>query len=351
MIITKRNKRTKSVTFVSFFILLLLVNTSLNINQINKKESLKLDSFETSNTSLKIVATLTIVEEVVEHVIGQDVPVIVPGSADPHSYEPTSNEILALENADIIFRMGIEGLEPWWRTEWEDADVVKLINPNMLLVDPLLGFINPHVWMDPNNMKNFTKQVNQTLWIKEPLKSNKWLYSNKTLNYLSVLDNLLVTIENVKSTFNSMKVVVNHPAFFYLFQESLLNLTRVGTIEKGEDKEPSALEITSVIKKMREDECHLVITDPQHRTENVYEIARETQSKIAILTPLLNVRVNWNHEQVMILNYTQMIEYDLWALMNPSNPPSFYSEIWIIVPFATIIIALLFLFLYIRRRK
>jgi ABC-type Zn uptake system ZnuABC Zn-binding protein ZnuA len=351
MIITKRNKRTKTVILVSFSILLLLVNTNLNTNQLNKKESLKLDSLKSSNTSLKIVATLTIVEEVVENVIGRDVPVIVPGSADPHSYEPTSNEILALENADIIFRMGIEGLEPWWRTEWEDADVVKLITPHMLLVDPLLGFINPHVWMDPNNMKNFTQQVNQTLWIKEPLISSKWLYSNNTLNYLSILDNLLVTIKNAKSNFNSMKVVVNHPAFFYLFQENLLNLTRVGTIGKGEDQEPSALDITNVIKKMREEQCHLIITDPQHRTENVYEIARETQSKIALLTPLLNVQVDWNHEQVMILNYTQMIEYDIWALMNPSNPPNFYSDIWIIVSFATIILALLFLFIYVRRRK
>jgi zinc transport system substrate-binding protein len=347
----KNKKRCKRVIFVSFFIFLLTVSISLNTRQINKQETNPLNSFKVANTSLKIVATITIIEDAIEHVIGQDVPVIVPGSADPHSYEPTSNEILALENADIIFRMGLEDLEPWWRTEWEDAYVVKLIDSNMPKVDPLLGFVNPHVWMDPNNMKAFAQEINRTLWMKEPFLSNKWIFSNNTLNYITILDNLLVTIQNARITFNGMKVVVNHPAYFYLFQENLLNLTRLGTIEKGEDQEPSAIEITDIIKIMREEGCHLVVTDPQHKTENVYEIARETQSKIALLTPLLNVEVNWNKEQVLISNYTQMIEYDIWALSNPINPPNLIDIIGIIVTLGLIIIALLISFLYIRRRK
>jgi zinc transport system substrate-binding protein len=344
-------KKSKRVKFVAFFIFLLNISVVFNTYKINRQVIPPTSSFKVANTSLKIVATITIIEDVVEHIIGQDVPVIVPGSADPHSFEPTSNEILALENADIIFRMGIEDLEPWWRTEWEDSYVVKLIDLNMLKEDPLLGFVNPHVWMDPNNVKNFTQKINQTLWAMEPSISNKRIISNNTLNYLVILDNLLITIQNTKLIFNGLMVVVNHPAYFYLFQESLLNLTRLATIEKGEEQEPSAIEITDVIKIMREEGCHLVVTDLQHRTENVYEIARETQSKIALLTPLLNVEVNWNEEQVLISNYTQMIEYDLWALLNPINPPSFFHIIGIIITFGLIIIALFITFLYIRRKK
>ena len=324
----------------------------LNISQVNKRITYPLISLKEANTSLNIVATITIVEDAVKHVIGQDVPVVVPGSADPHSYEPKSSEILALENADIIFRMGIEDLEPWWRTEWEDAYVVDLIDPNMLKIDPLLGFVNPHIWMDPNNMKNFTQEINQTLWTKEPLISNKWIYSNNTLNYLTILDELLDTIQYAKAIYNETKLVVNHPAYFYLFQENLLNLTRLATIEKGEDQEPSAKEIADVIKIMREEGCHLIVTDPQHRTENVYEIARETQSKIALLSPLLDVVVDWNGKRVLISNYTQMIEYDLWALGNPINPPNLFNRLRVIIPIGIIIIiAFLILFLYIRRRK
>ncbi|MFX1241880.1 MAG: metal ABC transporter substrate-binding protein [Promethearchaeota archaeon] len=336
---------------VIFILFLLMGSFGLNIGQVNKRITYSLISLKEANTSLNIVATITIIEDAVKHVIGQDVPVVVPGSADPHSYEPTSDEILALENADIIFRMGIEDLEPWWRNEWEDAYIVKLIDPNMLKIDPLLGFVNPHIWMDPNNMKNFTQEINQTLWTKEPLISNKWIFSNNTLNYLTILDELLDTIQNARAIYNATKLVVNHPAYFYLFQENLLNLTRLATIEKGEAQEPSAKEIAYVIRIMREEGCHLIVTDPQHRTENVYEIARETKSKIALLTPLLDVKVDWNGEQVLISNYTQMIEYNIWALGNPINPPSLFSIIWIIIPSGIILIALLISFLYIRRRE
>jgi zinc transport system substrate-binding protein len=344
-------KEIKKIIPVIFIVFLLMGSFGLNISQVNKRITYPLISLKEANTSLNIVATITIIEDAVKHVIGQDVPVVVPGSADPHSYEPKSSEILALENADIIFRMGIEDLEPWWRTEWEDAYVVDLIDPNMLKIDPLLGFVNPHIWMDPNNMKNFTQEINQTLWTKEPLISNKWIYSNNTLNYLTILDELLDTIQYAKAIYNETKLVVNHPAYFYLFQENLLNLTRLATIEKGEDQEPSAKEIADVIKIMREEGCHLIVTDPQHRTENVYEIARETQSKIALLTPLLDVKVNWNGEQVLISNYTQMIEYDIWALGNPINPPNLLSTLWIIIPSGIILISLLISFFYIRRRK
>ena len=349
--IMKVLKRFRTIASIFLIFFLLTANSGLNLSQINKKVSHPLNSFEVANTSLNIVATITIVEDVVEHVMGQDVTIIVPGSADPHSYEPTSDKILALENADIIFRMGIEDLEPWWRTEWEDAYVVELIDPNMLKIDPLLGFVNPHVWMDPNNMKNFTQKINQTLWIMEPLIPNKWTYSNNTLNYLIVLDNLLDTIQNAKATYNGTKVVINHPAYFYLFQEKLLNVTRLASIEKGEDQEPSAIEITDIIKIMKEEGCHLIVTDPQHKTESVYEIARETESKIAILTPLLNVEVDWNGERVLISNYTQMIEYDLWALGNPINPPSLLDLLGIIITFSIIISVLLIIFIYIRTRK
>jgi zinc transport system substrate-binding protein len=347
----KKVKRSKRVNFIVFFIFLLTISVGFNSYQKQEQISHPRSSSKIVNTSLKIVATISIIEHIVKQVVGQDVPVIVPGSADPHSYEPTSGEILALEDADIIFRMGLEDLEPWWRTEWEDAYVVKLIEPNMLIEDPLLGFLNPHVWMDPNNVKNFTQKVNITLWVKEPSISNKWAISNNTLNYLTILDNLLTIIQYSKSIFNGMTVVVNHPAYFYLFQESLLNLTRLASIEKGEDQEPSAVEIADVIKKMREQDCHLIVTDPQHRTENVYEIARETQSKIALLTPLLNVEVNWNGTQILISNYTQMIKYDLWALGFPINPPSLLDILNIIIIFGTIIIVLIITFIYTRRRK
>ena len=58
-----------------------------------------------STTTLNIVTSITIIQDIVTKILGQDVVVIVSGAEDPHSYEPTSSEVSALENADIIFRL------------------------------------------------------------------------------------------------------------------------------------------------------------------------------------------------------------------------------------------------------
>jgi zinc transport system substrate-binding protein len=306
------------------FLLLGLISSSITLPQnLNNKNCIKIRPIS-SNTNLNVVTTITIIQDIVENIVGHKVLTIVKGNADPHSYEPTPSEIEALTNADIIFRMGISGIEPWWRSEW-DSKAFILVNNSMLEPDPLIdNELNPHVWMDPNNVKWF----------------------NNTKSYLDQLNNLLYNITT--SQFGGTKVVINHPAFYYLFM--LINVSRLAVIQKGEDKEPSAQDIANVINIMEEHNCHLIVTDPQHVTDNVYEIARETKSKIAILTPLLNVIVNWNNEKIEINSYIQMIDYDLWALANPIAPPSVFQSWLIFLIVAIVVFSLIGVLTYIRRR-
>ena len=337
-------KISKAYKRIITFLLLGLIFSSIAIPyNLNNKNYLKIRTIS-SNTNLNVVTTITIIQDIVENIVGHKVLTIVKGNADPHSYDPTPSEIEALSNADIIFRMGISGIEPWWRSEWNSKAII-LVNDSMLKPDPLINNeLNPHVWMDPHNIKWFSLKINETLCIKDP--SNLAIYSNNTKGYLDQLNSLLYNITT--SQFEGTKVVINHPAFYYLFM--LINVSRLAVIQKGEDKEPSAQDIANVINIMKEHNCHLIITDPQHVTENVYEIARETKSKIAILTPLLNVIVNWNNEKIEIKSYIQMINYDLWALANPIAPPSVFQSWLIFLIVAIVVFSLIGVLTYIRRR-
>ena len=63
----------------------------------------------------------------------------------------------------------------------------------MLKPDPLINNeLNPHVWMDPHNIKWFSLKINETLCIKDP--SNLAIYSNNTKGYLDQLNSLLYNI-------------------------------------------------------------------------------------------------------------------------------------------------------------
>lgn len=322
--------------------------TSYSVNAIDIKNPEELN-IKPSGTSLNIVASSTIVQDIIQSIIGEAVPVIVDGTEDPHSYEPTSSEMISLAEADIIFRMGPKGLEPWWKTEWEDSKVVKLVKSYMMKPDPVMDNIkNPHVWMDPTNIKTFTTEVKNTLCAADP--SNAATFSANAEKYMATLDSVLSDINKRKKDLEGTKVVVNHPAFFYLFQK--LGIERLAAVEQGEGKEPSAEDIAQIIDVMTEENCQLMITNPQHETENVYEIARTTSSKISTLTPLLNVNLYINGVPVEITSYEQMIRTNLLALLNPSDPPiisTTFLTTFVIIGIATI--ALVVVFTIIRTRK
>lgn len=65
-------------------------------------------------TSLKIVATTSIVADLVKNVIGDDAQIttLVAAGSDAHTYEPKPSDSVALSEADLIFEVGL-GFETW----------------------------------------------------------------------------------------------------------------------------------------------------------------------------------------------------------------------------------------------
>ncbi len=66
------------------------------------------------NAALRVVATYSVLGDVVQAVAGDNVEltVLVGSDGDPHVYEPTPQDLAKLAEADILFENGLE-LEPW----------------------------------------------------------------------------------------------------------------------------------------------------------------------------------------------------------------------------------------------
>jgi ABC-type Zn uptake system ZnuABC Zn-binding protein ZnuA len=63
---------------------------------------------------LRVVATYSVLGDLVANVAGENIEltVLVGADSDPHVYEPTPQDILALANADLLIENGLQ-LEPW----------------------------------------------------------------------------------------------------------------------------------------------------------------------------------------------------------------------------------------------
>lgn len=122
---------------------------------------------------LKVVATTTIVGDVVKQVAGDavELKVLMPASADPHAYQPTPQDLAAVAKADVVFINGL-GFEQFLEEMLENAgtknpiiSVSEGIKPIQLTEEAEHGHgaEDPHVWWDPNNVHQWSKNILKTL--------------------------------------------------------------------------------------------------------------------------------------------------------------------------------------------
>ncbi|MHA1555637.1 MAG: metal ABC transporter substrate-binding protein [Candidatus Heimdallarchaeota archaeon] len=336
-----RQKRT-------FIVLLLVVSLQINTGLAGNVTSHSDGNTPTeiNNGTINVVASISIVADFAGQ-IGEGlftVDSIVSGNENPHVYEPSPHEIEKVAQADLFVRLGLEGLEPWVQSVLDvnpGINVLELVNSSMIEFDDVINSNNPHVWMNPNNVKTMIEGIFQSVSLLDP--TNIATYESNRNSYLSDLDLLLNRIDQAKVVFSGTKVVVHHPSFKYLFD--LLGIIRVGAIEEQDGVEPSPDHLQGIISAIETENVTLIINQPQLDDETVNQIARDTEIQIANLTPLLGV---YN-----LVDYISMIDYNILALKNPFNPPS--SNLpwttWFLIGFAGIILVILGVAVVIVRSK
>jgi len=268
---------------------------------------------------LNILTTIAVPYEIIRSITGEhaNVESIVDSSTDVHSFEgPTIQQIQDMLDSDAIFSMGVAGSEPWLANIVQDNPGLeeKIIPLGNLTEDgyedPLLdNTLNPHIWMNPNVVKKMTNKATSSLIELDPTRSTE--FSANNITYHEKLTNLLIDIESNKTAyFDGLKVVVSHPAYYYLLD--LLGIERLATIEDHSGGEPGQSTIINIINLMKEENCTIIVTSPQHSDEDALEIARSAGAKFAEMSAIPGI-----FENFQVVDYISMIEYCMNALRNP----------------------------------
>lgn len=126
-----------------------------------------------ATTSLRVMASFSVMGELVKRVAGDmvSVNVIVPPGEDVHQWELTPPNVLALEEAHVVFYNGL-GLEPWIRhLEAMSDDQLTLVEvakkadytPLPISTGQYKGELDPHMWMDPDGAAAYIDVIARTL--------------------------------------------------------------------------------------------------------------------------------------------------------------------------------------------
>jgi manganese/zinc/iron transport system substrate-binding protein len=130
-----------------------------------------------------VVTTVGMVTDIVANVAGERASVrgLIGSGVDPHLYYPTRSDVIALQNADVVFYAGLmlEGklagtLEKVGRTKPVFA-VTEKVDASYLLEPPdLEGHPDPHVWMDPLAWARCVEAVGEALSKWDPANADEY---------------------------------------------------------------------------------------------------------------------------------------------------------------------------------
>jgi zinc transport system substrate-binding protein len=244
--------------------------------------------------NLTVAVTVLPQAELVRAVGGDqvDVIVLVPPGADPHTYEPTASQMVALSKARIYFKLGT-GLLPF-----EDRFVSGLrdLNRDLVVVDTFEGGVlieetgdhardsaytrDPHVWFSVRNGEIMVQNIEKALSREDPANASYYAQNHDT--YLARLDTLDKTINTTLSCLPRRSFLAVHESWGYFARD--YNLTPV--IIESHGKEPTAREIAEIVDTARRDGIQLIFVEPQFSTRGAEVIAQEINGTVVTIDPL-----------------------------------------------------------------
>jgi ABC-type Zn uptake system ZnuABC Zn-binding protein ZnuA len=215
-----------------------------------------------------LVASTTIVGDVVTQVAGDhfQVQVLLPIGGDPHSYQPTPQDLVAIEDAQVVFVNGF-GLEESLGELIENSASEERIVEVSEGVTPLYfgesaeeheahaededhhhEGIDPHVWMAPQNVHVWVDNIAAALSVVDPAHGAD--YQTNALAYREELDELHQwALESFAEVPEAQRLLVSdHATFNYLAQayglEVVGTLTGFSSLSESSAQELAALEDT-----------------------------------------------------------------------------------------------------------
>jgi ABC-type Zn uptake system ZnuABC Zn-binding protein ZnuA len=238
--------------------------------------------------ALRVVATTTVLADLVEQVGGDDVAVtsLVPKGGEVHTFDPTPSDLQAVSSADLIVMNGL-GLDEWLADMVADsgatATVVELAE-DLEGVTYLTGgeehadadhgeAVNPHLWLNVAYASKYVERIAETLVAADPDLADG--VGSRSETYLARLADLDATArDRIAGIPESDRVIVSfHEAFPYF--ATAYGLTVVGTIVDAPGQDPSAGEIAALVEAIRASGAKAVFGEAQFNPDLAEIVAEE----------------------------------------------------------------------------
>ncbi len=230
---------------------------------------------------LKVVATTVQIAALTSAVAGNLVELtgIIPAGVDPHEFEPTASDLVAIEGATLVLRHGI-GLDDWLdRTlkAGKRATVVTVTRGVRLQKGEEDGKLvdDPHLWHDPGNAKKMVDNIVAALDRVDP--AHKMAFDTNAEAYTKRLDEARAQVQAIINEIppGGRKLVTNHDALGYFAKAFGLKVVGAVIPSVSTQAEPSAGETAKLLQTIRREKVKAIFAESNVNPKLAQMLAKE----------------------------------------------------------------------------
>jgi ABC-type Zn uptake system ZnuABC Zn-binding protein ZnuA len=238
--------------------------------------------------SLKVLAVETFLGDIAQNVAGDRVKVdtLIPAGLDPHSFEPTPQDVARIADSKLLIVNGF-GLEEWLKSVLDNAGGARLVveatgglsgrtpHPG----EPV-GVTDPHFWLDPTKVITYVENIRAGLSQVDP--AGAALYARNAAAYEAKLNQLDQWVKTQVSQIPPDKrlLVTNHESFGYYADHYGFQI--VGTIipSASPDASPSAQQLSQLVAQIKKTGAPAIFLETGSNPQLAQQIAQETGVKV-----------------------------------------------------------------------
>ncbi len=208
------------------------------------------------------------------------VHIMIPGGANPATYEPTPRQIMNLSNSRMYVKLGA----PTFLFENKYLHAFLDRNPRMTVIDTSCGVKfrtgDPHIWTSPAPVRVAALNIARGLAVYDP--SHKEEYEKNLQDFLAEIDSLDQSIIKSLAGKSGWSFIIYHPAWGYFADE--YHIIQLPIEEQG--KPGNAAHIRTMIDLARKKGIRDILVQKGFDAKNARTVAQELGGKVVEVDPL-----------------------------------------------------------------
>ncbi len=235
------------------------------------------------NRKIKVVTTFTVIADIAKNVAGDAAVVesITKPGAEIHDYQPTPQDIVRAQDADLILWNGLN-LERWFERFLQDIENVPSVvvsdgvEPLSIYEGPYSGKPNPHAWMSVESALVYIENIRKALSEHDP--ENASVYNQNARTYAAevaaIKSDLTAKLSHIPA--DQRYLVTSEGAFSYLAKD--LDMKEIYLWPINAEQQGTPQQVRKVIDLVREKNIPVVFSESTISDRPAKQIASETDA-------------------------------------------------------------------------